>query len=90
MVGPVFPEESQGKLLVELVEASRSAAAVVLGFERFDPHLMLAGVVFNRASGPAHRQWLTDAVASAGMAPPLKSSPDSGLALALSNPFEQH
>src|SRR6266852_243355 len=30
----------------------RSAAAVVLGFEHFDPELALAGVVFNRTWGP--------------------------------------
>src|SRR5713226_9117504 len=30
----------------------RTAAAVVLGFEHFDPELALAGVVFNRTWGP--------------------------------------
>jgi cobyrinic acid a,c-diamide synthase len=49
----------------------RSAAAVVLGFERFDPDLGLAGVIFNRAGGPVHRQWLAQAVTSACTARPL-------------------
>ena len=47
----------------------RTAAAVVLGFEHFDPELALAGVVFNRTGGPAHRQWLSQAVASAPTRP---------------------
>jgi len=41
---------------------ARSAAAVLLGFERFDPDLELAGVICNRAGGSLHRQWLHDAV----------------------------
>jgi cobyrinic acid a,c-diamide synthase len=69
-------------LVVDVGALARSAAAVVLGFERFDPHLALAGVVFNRAGGPAHRQWLTDAVASACAARPLGALPyDRGVAL---------
>jgi len=69
-------------LVVDVGALARSAAAVVLGFERFDPHLTLAGVVFNRAGGPAHRQWLTDAVASACKARPLGALPyDQGVAL---------
>jgi cobyrinic acid a,c-diamide synthase len=69
-------------LVVDVGALARSAAAVVLGFERFDPHLTLAGVVFNRAGGPAHRQWLTDAVASACTARPLGALPyDAGVAL---------
>ncbi len=60
----------------------RSAAAVVLGFEHFDPELSLAGVVFNRTGGPAHRQWLSQAVASVCKARPLGALPhDPGVAL---------
>ena len=69
-------------LVVDVGALARSAAAVVLGFERFDPHLMVAGVVFNRVGGPSHRQWLIDAMASACTARPLGALPcDPGVAL---------
>src|SRR4029077_9581902 len=41
---------------------ARSAGAIVLGFERFDPELTLVGVVFNRLAGEAHWNWLREAV----------------------------
>lgn len=41
-------------LIVDGSSLSRSAGAVVLGFERFDPGLRLAGVIFNRVGSPAH------------------------------------
>ncbi|HEV8439852.1 MAG TPA: cobyrinate a,c-diamide synthase [Methylomirabilota bacterium] len=50
-------------LVVDAGAMVRSAAAVVLGFERFDPDLELAGVIWNRVGGPAHRRWLEEAVA---------------------------
>src|SRR5712692_4532794 len=60
----------------------RSAAALVLGFERFDPDLVLAGVIFNRTGGAVHRQWLAQAVTSACKARPLGALPsDSDVAL---------
>ena len=60
----------------------RSAAALVLGFERFDPDLVLAGVIFNRTGGAVHRQWLAQAVTSACTARPLGALPsDSEVAL---------
>ena len=69
-------------LVLDAGALARSAAAVVLGFERFDPALALAGVIFNRAAGPTHRQWLTQAVASACKARPLGALPhDPGVAL---------
>ena len=69
-------------LVLDAGALGRSAAAVVLGFEHFDPELALAGVVFNRSGGPAHRQWLSQAVASACKARPLGALPyDSGVAL---------
>ena len=60
----------------------RSAAAVVLGFERFDPDLELTGVIFNRAGGAVHREWLAQAVTSACTARPLGALPsDPGVVL---------
>ncbi len=50
-------------LVLDAGAMARSAAAVLLGFERFDPDVELAGVIFNRAGGPTHRRWLRDAVA---------------------------
>src|SRR5262249_50735441 len=48
-------------LVVDAGAQSRSAAATVLGFERFDPHVNLAGVIFNRVGGDLHARWLADA-----------------------------
>jgi len=50
-------------LVLDAGAVARSAAAVLLGFERFDPDVELAGVIFNRAGGAVHRQSLRDAVA---------------------------
>jgi cobyrinic acid a,c-diamide synthase len=41
---------------------ARSAAALVRGFETFDPELDLAGVVFNRIGGARHGELLREAV----------------------------
>src|SRR5262249_57546739 len=50
---------------------ARSAGAIVLGFERFDPDLGLAGVVFNGVAGETHWRWLQEAVAARCLAAPL-------------------
>lgn len=69
-------------LVLDAGALARSAAAVVLGFERFDPELALAGVVFNRTGGPTHRRWLSQAVASASKVRPLGALPrEPGVAL---------
>jgi cobyrinic acid a,c-diamide synthase len=49
-------------LVLDAVAMARSAAAVVLGFERFDPGLRVAGVVANRVGGATHAGWIADAV----------------------------
>ncbi len=43
---------------------ARSAAALVRGFEDFDPDLKIAGVVFNRIGGEKHAEILRDAVSA--------------------------
>src|SRR5262245_27891894 len=58
-------------LVVDAQAMARSAGATVLGFERFDPDLDLAGVVFNRVAGEAHWSWLREAVAARCRAAPL-------------------
>jgi cobyrinic acid a,c-diamide synthase len=69
-------------LVLDAGALARSAAAVVLGFERFDPDLVVAGVLFNRAGGAVHRQWLAEAVTRACTARPLGALPsDPGVAL---------
>ncbi len=69
-------------LVLDAGALARSAAAVVLGFERFDPDLVLAGVIFNRVGGKVHRQWLAQAVTSACTARPLGAlTSDPGVAL---------
>lgn len=49
-------------LVIDARAAARSAAAVALGFARFDPGLRPAGVVFNRVGSRSHAQMLTEAV----------------------------
>jgi cobyrinic acid a,c-diamide synthase len=58
-------------LVVDASAQSRSVAATVQGFERFDPDLDVAGVIFNRAGGDRHARWLAEAVAKACRARPL-------------------
>ena len=49
-------------LVIDANSLGRSAAAVVQGMSSFDPHLEIAGVIFNRVAGPAHFEILADAV----------------------------
>ena len=49
-------------LVVDAKSMARSAAAVIMGFERFDPGLSFAGVVFNNLGSRRHLQYLMDAV----------------------------
>jgi cobyrinic acid a,c-diamide synthase len=49
-------------LVVDAKSMARSAAAVIMGFERFDPGLSFAGVVFNNLGSHRHLQYLIDAV----------------------------
>ncbi|PYM85888.1 MAG: cobyrinate a,c-diamide synthase [Candidatus Rokuibacteriota bacterium] len=58
-------------LVVDAGTLARSAGAIVLGFERFDPALGLAAVIFNRVGGDRHAQWLADALEGACRAVPV-------------------
>jgi len=49
-------------LVVDAKSMARSAAAVIMGFERFDPGLSFAGVIFNNLGSHRHLQYLIDAV----------------------------
>src|SRR5204862_8035662 len=50
-------------LVVDARRQGASAAALIGGFARHDPQLLLAGMIFNRAAGPRHRELLETALA---------------------------
>ena len=49
-------------LVVDAKSVAESAAATLQGFQRFDPELSLAGVIFNRIGSARHRQLIDNAV----------------------------
>jgi cobyrinic acid a,c-diamide synthase len=51
-------------LVVDASKSARSVAAVVLGFEKFDSDLRLAGVILNRVAGERHFEMLREAIES--------------------------
>ncbi len=51
-------------LVVSAAGMARSAAALVQGFERFDPALAFAGVLFNRLGSHGHLDYLQEAMAA--------------------------
>jgi cobyrinic acid a,c-diamide synthase len=51
-------------LVVDAASMARSAAALVQGFQRFDPQVQFAGVVFNRLGSEGHRAFLQEAMAA--------------------------
>jgi cobyrinic acid a,c-diamide synthase len=51
-------------LVIDVQAQARSAAAVVLGFEMFDPELSLAAVIANRVGGDAHAHGIREAIAA--------------------------
>ena len=62
-------------LVVDAGAQSRSAAATVLGFERFDPALNVAAVIVNRVGGQTHARWVGDAIRATCRAVPLGAIP---------------
>lgn len=54
-------------LVLDASAVARSAAATAKGYIEFDPDLHLAGLLFNKVGGPAHTQWLQDAMGAAGI-----------------------
>jgi cobyrinic acid a,c-diamide synthase len=51
-------------LVVDAAAMARSAAAMILGYRRFDPNVRLIGVIFNRLAGTGHLQYLREALRS--------------------------
>ncbi len=69
-------------LVIDAGGQSRSAAAVVAGFERFDPGLAVAAVIANRVGGEEHGRWVAEAVQASCRAEPLGAIPrDDALAM---------
>ena len=58
-------------LVLDAGALARSAGAIALGFERFDPALRVVGVIANRVGGPTHARWITEAIRGACTAEPL-------------------
>lgn len=56
-------------LVLDAGKTARSIAAVVLGFEMFDPRLALAGIVLNRVAGERHFRMLEAAIQAACKTP---------------------
>jgi cobyrinic acid a,c-diamide synthase len=50
-------------LVLDAWAQARSAAAVALGFERFDPRLSIAAIIANRVGGDAHARAVREAIA---------------------------
>jgi cobyrinic acid a,c-diamide synthase len=49
-------------LVIDARSMARSAAALVMGFSRFDPELSISGVLFNRVGTKAHEGILSEAM----------------------------
>ncbi len=58
-------------LVVDAYAMARSAAAVVLGYQHFDPNLRLTGVILNRVAGDAHYEMAAGPVQQATSLPVL-------------------
>src|SRR5581483_4133455 len=67
-------------LVLDVAAQARSAAAVVRGFETFDPGLDVAAVIANRVAGEAHARGVREAVAASCRAVPVGAIPrDEGV-----------
>lgn len=70
-------------LVIDARAQARSAAAVVLGFERFDPELKVAAVIANRVGGESHARWIREAITARCRATVVGAIPrDESVALA--------
>lgn len=62
-------------LLIDGGAMARSAGAIALGYQQFDPALRLAGVLFNNVSSPRHLEMVATAVTMATGLPTLGALP---------------
>ncbi len=56
-------------LVLDASKSARSLAAVIHGFETFDPELRFAGLVLNQVAGESHFRLLRDAIQSTSRTP---------------------
>jgi len=49
-------------LVVDCTRMTRSVAAMVLGYQRFDPGVQVAGVILNKVARPRHEKMLREAI----------------------------
>jgi cobyrinic acid a,c-diamide synthase len=69
-------------LVVDCAKSARSVAAVVLGFEQFDPALQLAGLILNRVASAGHYRMLEAAIQARCRTPILGWLPrEAGIAI---------
>jgi cobyrinic acid a,c-diamide synthase len=65
-------------LVIDAGGLSRSAAAIVTGFERFDPALQVAAVIANRVGSATHAHWIAAALRATCQAIPVGALPRDG------------
>lgn len=65
-------------LVLDASRSARSIAAVVKGFETFDPTLTFAGVILNGVASETHYRLLVEAIASCSAIPVLGRMPHAG------------
>ena len=69
-------------LVLDASKSARSLAAVIHGFETFDPQLGFAGLVLNQVAGESHFRLLREAIQSTSRTPLLGWLPrDEGIAI---------
>ena len=66
-------------LVVNVHGMARSLAALVSGYQHFEPSVTLAGVLANRCGSPSHARLLGEALAAAELPPLLGAIPRNGL-----------
>jgi cobyrinic acid a,c-diamide synthase len=49
-------------LVIDTARLSRSAGAMALGYQAFDPEVWIAGVLFNRVGSDRHRRWVAEGI----------------------------
>jgi cobyrinic acid a,c-diamide synthase len=64
-------------LVLDATKVTRTAAAMVLGCQRLDPGVKIAGVILNQVSGPRHEKVLREAIEVACGIPVLGAIPRS-------------
>ncbi len=66
-------------LVVDATKVTRTAAALVLGCQKFDPELSVGGVILNNVNGRRHEQILRGAIESACSLPVLGAIPKAAM-----------